>query len=117
ALYGVLWLGGYSTTLNAAERRGDAGTAALLLNTRPILMAVLAGIFLHEGFPPRLFAGCAVAFVGCVLIGIAKTEGSTGAWVGILLLVIAAVSYAIAVVVQKPVLSRVSSFQVTFCGV
>jgi len=117
ALYGVLWLGVYSATLNAAERRVDAGTAAMLINTGPILMAVLAGIFLHEGFPPRLFAGCAIAFAGCVLIGFAQTEAATGAWVGIVLLVIAVVSYAIAVVVQKPVLSRVSSFQVTFFGV
>ncbi len=117
ALYGVLWLGVYSTSLNAAERQVDAGTAAMLINTGPILMAILAGVFLHEGFPPRLFAGCAIAFVGCVLIGGAQTQAAAGAWVGIVLLVIAAVSYAIAVVVQKPVLSRASSFQVTFLGV
>ena len=117
AVYGVLWLAIYSATLNAAERSVDAGTAAMLVNTGPILMAVLAGIFLHEGFPPRLFAGCAAAFAGCVLIGFAQTESATGAWVGIALLIIAAVAYAIAVVVQKPVLSRVSPFQVTWLGV
>lgn len=117
ALHGVLWLGVYSTALNAAERVVDAGTAAMLINTGPIVMAILAGVFLHEGFPPRLFAGCAIAFAGCILLGVAKTQAASGAWVGIVLLVVAAISYAIAVVVQKPVLSRVSSFQVTFFGV
>src|SRR5262245_45095052 len=54
ASYGVLWLVGYSITLNAAERHVDAGTAAMIVNTGPILIAVLAGIFLREGFPPGL---------------------------------------------------------------
>jgi len=63
AAYGVLWLGLYSVALNAAERRVDAGTAAMLVNTGPILIAIMAGIFLREGFPPGLFAGCAVALL------------------------------------------------------
>src|SRR6185312_14268636 len=44
AAYGVLWLGLYSVALNAAERRVDAGTAAMLVNTGPILIAIMAGI-------------------------------------------------------------------------
>ncbi|MGZ4399147.1 MAG: EamA family transporter, partial [Gaiellaceae bacterium] len=51
AAYGLLWLGVYSVVLNEAERRVDAGTAAMLVNTGPILIAVLAGLLLHEGFP------------------------------------------------------------------
>ncbi len=74
AVYGVLWLAVYSTALNAAERIVDAGTAALLVNTGPVVIAILAGFFLHEGFPPRLFAGCAIAFAGCALIGLATTQ-------------------------------------------
>src|SRR4051794_3062766 len=46
ALYGVLWLAIYSVALNAAERIVDAGSAALLVNTGPILVAILAGTFL-----------------------------------------------------------------------
>lgn len=117
AIYGVLWLGVYSISLNAAERIVDAGTASLLVNIGPVVVAVLAGVFLHEGFPRRLFAGCAIAFAGCALIGFATTETREGAWVGILLLAIAVLAYSTAIVVQKPVLSRVSSFQVTWVGV
>ena len=116
ALYGVLWLGVYSTALNAAERRVDAGTAAMLINTGPILIAVLAGLFLREGFPPRLFTGVAVAFAGCVMIGLATSEAGAHAGLGIALCVVAAVADALAVVVQKPVLGRVTAFQVTWLG-
>ena len=40
AVFGILWLGVYSVTLNAAEHRVDAGTAAMLINTGPILIAI-----------------------------------------------------------------------------
>jgi drug/metabolite transporter (DMT)-like permease len=116
ALYGVLWLGVYSTALNAAERRVDAGTAAMLINTGPILIAILAGLLLREGFPPRLFAGVAVAFGGCVMIGLATGQSGARAGLGIALCVVAALAYALAVVVQKPVLARVPAFQVTWLG-
>jgi drug/metabolite transporter (DMT)-like permease len=116
AAFGVLFLGVYSITLNAAERRVDAGTAAMLVNVGPILIAILAGIFLREGFPRWLFAGCAVAFSGCVLIGLANSQASSRASLGIALLVLAAFAYATAVVIQKPVLARVSPLQVTWLG-
>jgi drug/metabolite transporter (DMT)-like permease len=111
---GVLWLGVYSVGLNAAERRVDAGTAAMLINVGPILIAILAGLFLREGFPGRLFAGCVVAFSGCLLIGFAKSHA--GSLLGVGLLLVAASAYAAAVVVQKPVLARVSPMQVTWLG-
>jgi drug/metabolite transporter (DMT)-like permease len=116
AAFGVLFLGVYSVTLNAAERRVDAGTAAMLINTGPILIAIGAGIFLGEGFPRWLFAGCAVAFAGCVLIGLANTQAGSRAGLGIALLVVAACAYATAVVIQKPVLARASPLQVTWLG-
>jgi drug/metabolite transporter (DMT)-like permease len=112
--FGVLWLGVYSVTLNAAERRVDAGTAAMLINTGPILIAILAGLFLGEGFPRWLFAGCAVAFSGCVLIGLGNSHA--GAAGGVALLVVAAIAYAAAVVFQKRALARVPPLQVTFLG-
>jgi drug/metabolite transporter (DMT)-like permease len=116
AAFGVLFLGVYSVTLNEAERRVDAGTAAMLINTGPILIAILAGIFLKEGFPRWLFAGCAVAFSGCVLIGLTSSQSGSRAGLGIALLIIAAFAYAAAVVIQKPVLARVSPPQLTWLG-
>jgi drug/metabolite transporter (DMT)-like permease len=114
AVFGFLWLGVYSVALNAAERRVDAGTAAMLINIGPILIAILAGVFLKEGFPPWLFAGCTVAFTGCVLIGVGNSGASSRT--GIVLLIVAASAYAAAVVIQKPILARVSPLQVTWLG-
>lgn len=116
AAFGVLFLGVYSVALNAAERRVDAGTAAMLINAGPTVIAVLAGIFLKEGFPRWLFGGCALAFAGCVLIGLANSQTSSRAGVGIALLIAAAFAYAAAVVIQKPVLARASPLQVTWLG-
>jgi drug/metabolite transporter (DMT)-like permease len=114
AAAGVLWFALYNVALNAAERRIDAGTASMLVNVAPILIAVLAGLVLHEGFPRRLLAGCAVAFAGVVVIGLATADGGFSFETGALLCLVAAAAYATAVVVQKPVLARVSALQVTF---
>jgi drug/metabolite transporter (DMT)-like permease len=87
----------------------------MFINVGPILIAILAGVFLKEGFPRWLFAGCAVAFGGVVLIGLGNSHASRGA-LGIVLLMVAAVSYATAVVIQKSVLARVSPLYVTWLG-
>jgi drug/metabolite transporter (DMT)-like permease len=116
ALFGVLWLGVYSVSLNAAERHVDAGTAAMIVNTGPLLIAVLAGLVLHEGFPRRLFAGCGVALAGCVVIGVSARGSGTNGRAGLLLLVVATLAYASAVVVQKVALTRATAFQVTWLG-
>jgi drug/metabolite transporter (DMT)-like permease len=113
--FGVLWLGVYSVTLNAAERHVDAGTSAMVVNTGPLLIAILAGTFLREGFPRGLLLGCAVALLGCVAIGVATGSRGSSA-TGLALLVVATLAYAFAVVVQKVALRRASGFQVTWLG-
>jgi drug/metabolite transporter (DMT)-like permease len=114
AVVGLFWFGLYNIALNAAERRVDAGTASMLVNVGPIILAVLAGFVLHEGFPRRLFAGCAVALAGVILIGTATSDQGLAASWGAVLCVVAAVFYAVGVVAQKPVLARVSPLQVTW---
>lgn len=114
ALCGALWFGLYSVALNAAEQHIDAGTASMLVNVGPVLVALLAGIALREGFPRFLMMGCAVALAGVVVIGLATSKhGVTPSW-GAVLCLVAAASYATAVVLQKPVLARVSPLMVTW---
>jgi drug/metabolite transporter (DMT)-like permease len=113
ALCGVAWFGVYNIALNAGERRIDAGTAAMVVYVGPILIALLAGRLLGEGFPPRLIAGCAVSFAGVVVIGLATSDG-VASGVGVALCFLAAVLYAVGIVSQKPVLARRSSLSVTF---
>jgi drug/metabolite transporter (DMT)-like permease len=111
---GVLWFGLYNLALNEAEQRVDAGTAAMLVNVGPILIALLAGWLLKEGFPRALVAGCAVAFAGVVVIGLATSERGVAAGWGAVLCVAAAALYAGGVVAQKPLLSRASALHVTW---
>jgi drug/metabolite transporter (DMT)-like permease len=114
ALCGLAWFGLYNIALNEAEQRVDAGTAAMLVNIGPILIALLAGLALREGFPRPLLAGCAIAFAGSVVIGSATSgNGVKPSW-GAVLCVAAAVFYAIGVVAQKPVLARVSPLALTW---
>jgi drug/metabolite transporter (DMT)-like permease len=111
---GLCWFGVYNVALNEAERRVDAGTAAMLVNVGPILIALLAGLVLHEGFPRGLVAGCIVAFAGVVTIALATSEvGVTASW-GTALCLLAALTYAIGVVAQKPLLGRSSVLAVTW---
>lgn len=111
-LCGLLWFGGYNLALNAGERRVDAGTAAMLVGVGPLLVAVLAGLVLREGFPRALIAGCLVAFAGVVVIGIATSDAGATAG-GILLCLLAAGAYAGGVVAQKPVLRRLGALHTT----
>lgn len=111
---GLLWFGLYNLLLNEAERRVDAGTAAMLVNIGPLLIAVLAGLTLREGFPRRLLVGCLIAFSGVALIGVATSQRGLGVGWGVVLCFLAALAWAIAVIAQKPVLARVSGLQVTF---
>jgi drug/metabolite transporter (DMT)-like permease len=113
-LIGLLWFAIYNVALNEAERRVDAGTAAMIVNIGPIFIALLAGWLLHEGFPRTLFTGCAIAFSGVVIIALAtSSDGLTASW-GTVLCLVAALSYSAAVVAQKPLLEHSSGLAVTW---
>ena len=114
---GLLWFGAYNVALNSGERRVDAGTAAMLIGVGPILIAVLAGLLLREGFPRSLFAGVGVAFVAIVVIAVASST-HTATTTGVLLCLAAAGAYAAGVIAQKIVLRRLTPVQTVFsCAV
>jgi drug/metabolite transporter (DMT)-like permease len=113
-LCGVLWFGVYNVALNAAETRIDAGTAAMLVNLGPILIAIFAGLILREGFPSRLLIGCVVSFAGAAIIGLATARRGLHESLGPILCVVAAFAYAGGVVAQKPVLRHASPLIVTW---
>ncbi|WP_350000936.1 DMT family transporter [Pseudarthrobacter sp. WHRI 8279] len=121
--YGVMWFGGYNVALNAAEHVLDAGTSALLINVNPILVAIMAGIFLKEGFPRWLIIGSLVAFAGVALIAFGSAQSSgpgerpTTDVAGVLLCLLAAVLAAVSVIVQKPVLRKFPAAQATWFGI
>jgi drug/metabolite transporter (DMT)-like permease len=113
---GVLWFGVYMVALNWGEREVDAGTAAMVVNVGPVLIALLSGWLLREGFPRRVLAGIAVSFAGAVVVGIATSSGGSASVLGVVLCVVAAATYAIGVTCQKPALRHASAVQVTTFG-
>jgi drug/metabolite transporter (DMT)-like permease len=113
ALVGIAWFAVYSVALNAGEQHVDAGTASMLIQFAPILIGVLAGILLGEGFPRMLVIGGLVAFAGTLIIGFATSTGEADL-AGVLLVLLSATVYSIAMVAQKVVLRRIPALQVTW---
>lgn len=84
-----------------------ASNAAVLSNTRPIFVAIIAMLFLHEAFLWRKTAGIGLAFVGVMFItGWGSLLGSVATpeqLIGDLLLLLNAISGAIGLVLTKRV--------------
>ncbi|MFE9677944.1 DMT family transporter [Streptomyces sp. NPDC006259] len=116
AVSGVLWFGFYMVALNWGEQEVDAGTAALVVNIGPLLIALLGARFLGDRLPPRLLAGMAVSFAGAVTVGLSMSGGGGSSLLGVVLCLLAAVAYAGGVVAQKPALGRAGALQVTTFG-
>ena len=114
ALCGIAWFGIYNVALNAGEQRVDAGTSALLVNVGPILIALFAGVLLREGFPRWLLVGALVAFGGTAIVGLSTTTDARSDLLGVVLCLVAALTYAIGVLAQKPALRRLPGLQVTW---
>ena len=116
AVIGVLWYAVYNLALNEGERHVDAGTAALLLQFSPLMLAVLAAVVLHEPFSRRLGVGLVLALVGVALIAFSgdATGASTRPVLGAALCLTSALVYSVSVVVQKPLMTRVPAIQVTW---
>ena len=112
--HGVIWFGGYTCAINAAEETLNAGTTALLVSLAPILIALGSGLILGEGFPPLLFVGMGVAIAGVGLVAFADEQrlDRTGMWLALL----AAICYAIGVLAQKVALRRIEPLKATFFG-
>jgi len=111
---GVLWFGVYNVALNEGEHRVDAGTAAILIQVSPVVVAVLAAVFLGERFTTYLGVGLALAFAGVGVISFSTSQGSNHDLVGVLLCLLSAVVYAVSLVLQKPLVARLPAIHVTW---
>src|SRR3954451_6099238 len=110
---GVLWFGVYNLALNQGEHHVDAGTSAMLIQISPVLIALLATLFLGERFTTWLAVGLVLAFAGVVLIGVSQPGGHNDI-AGVLLCLLAALVYSTALVLQKPLATRLSALTLTW---
>jgi drug/metabolite transporter (DMT)-like permease len=109
---GLTGMAGYQYLLNSGERSVSAGAASLLVNTSPLFAAILARLALGEKITARGRTGLAVGFLGAIVMTIGQGNGIHLSGHAVLVLV-AAVLFALFFVVQRPLLARYSSFELT----
>lgn len=114
ALGGVGWFGIYNLALNAGERHVDAGTAAMIIQVGPVIVALLAVPLFKERMHRWLVAGMVVGFTGVAVIARGSTSDAGASALGVVLVVVAAAMYAVGVLSQKVLLRRIPSVQVVF---
>lgn len=113
-IIGVLWFGIYNVALNAGEQYVDAGTAVMLIQVSPVLVALLAAVFLSERFTTYLALGLALAFGGVALIATASDSDGERSVLGVVLCLVAAVVYSVSLVLQKPLVAALPAIHVTW---
>lgn len=110
---GVMWLGVNNFMLNAGEKLIDAGTASMLANMSPVFVAVAAALVLRERLGRPIIIGLTVALAGGIVIGWSSGHHH-GGLAGAALCLLSAIPFTIAVVIQKPMLERVSPILMTW---
>lgn len=111
-LCGFLAFTVYHVSLSYGEVTVTAGPASLLVNTAPIFTALLATAFLGERLRLIGWFGLVVSFAGAALIGLGEGEGFSIA-PGAFIILIAAVSVSIYLVIQKPYLQKYGALNFT----
>jgi drug/metabolite transporter (DMT)-like permease len=112
ALLGFLGITVYNLALNTGEMQVPAATASFLVAAAPVLVALLAGLFLHERLSWRGWVGIGISFAGAGVIALAHGSG-LALQPGALIVLLAAVAQSLYFVGQKPFLSRYSALQLT----
>ncbi|HVO79382.1 MAG TPA: DMT family transporter [Terriglobales bacterium] len=111
-LTGAVGITFYNLALNYGETRVTAGAASLLIASTPIWTALLATIALHEHLTVRGWSGIFLSFAGVALIASAEGEGIHLSPQALVILA-AALTSAIYMVLQKHFLGRYSALEFT----
>lgn len=111
-LAGVVGITIYHVALNFGERTVPSGAAALIVASAPVFTALFAIRMLGEKFTGWGWAGVAASLVGVAVVSLAST-GGVRVDPNALLVLLAAVSYALYAVVSKPGLKLYSAIEFT----
>lgn len=87
--------------------------AALVATLAPVLVMLLSAMYLKEPITWKKTMGVVLGAAGAILIIVSGTlkvtEGSNNSWIGGLLCFLASLSYAIYLVITKPIIKRYST--------
>lgn len=112
AITGIVGIALYNVMLNTGELSVSAGISSFLVNTAPILTALLAMVFLKERLRIWGWVGILVCIIGVAIITSGTSDGfhfSAGIW----FVLSAALAQSLYFVWQKPYLARYSPLQCT----
>lgn len=111
-ILGLVWIALPMTLFPIAQLWIDSAVAGMLNGATPIFTALLATILLRA-LPGRLqMAGLAVGFVGIVAIALPSTGSGTTATIGVIMVLVATVAYAVALNMVAPLQQRYGSLPV-----
>ena len=108
----VLWVAVPLSLFPIAQQWIDSAVAGMLNGTMPMLTALIAAVMLSEMPAGRQIAGLVVGFGGVVCISLPTIGEGTSAALGVGLVVLAIVCYALAVNIVAPLQQRYGSLPV-----
>ena len=106
ALLGAVNVAGFVGLQTAGFERSGIGFGAVLIYTQPLMVAVLARVFLAERLRPRQVLGLLAGWLGVGLVVLGEASGAgatTGVWQAVPLFLGAAACFAVGTVVVKAV--------------
>jgi drug/metabolite transporter (DMT)-like permease len=111
-LMGAIGITFYNLALNYGETRVGAGAASLLIASTPIWTALAARFWLHEKLTAVGWCGVMVSFAGVAMIASGEGEGIRLSGQALIILA-AAVTSALYMILQKHYLGRYSALECT----
>ena len=105
-LLGAVNVAGFVGLQTAGFERSGIGFGAVLIYAQPLMVAVLARLFLDERLRPRQLLGLLTGWVGVALVVLGEASGAgatTGVWQAVPLFLGAAACFAVGTVVVKRV--------------
>jgi drug/metabolite transporter (DMT)-like permease len=105
ALCGLIGIAIYNALFNAGQQTVSASAGSFILNTGPVLTAILATLFLGERFTRWGWGGAALGFAGVGII-VAGQPGGLSFGSGAVLIFGAAAAQAVFFVLQRPLVQR-----------
>ena len=109
---GLIGIALYNALFNAGQKTVSASAASFIVNTSPILTALLATLFLDERFTRWGWTGAALGLAGVGVI-VAGQPGGLTLGSGAFLIFGCAVAQAAFFVLQKPLVSRYGALATT----
>ncbi len=111
-LTGCIGITFYNLALNYGETRVTAGAASMLIASVPIFTALFARFWLHEKLSVMGWIGVFVSFAGIVLIASGESGGIHLSLQALIILA-AAITSAVYMILQKQYLARYSALEFT----